>query len=48
MWAAARGEVQRQHAEERDQAALPLRAFLVNHVLPTLTKVGRGRGRGSS
>ncbi len=38
-WATLRGEVQKQHAEARDQAALPLRAFLVKNVLPTLTKV---------
>eukprot|EP00047_Mylnosiga_fluctuans_P001361 m.219923 g.219923 ORF g.219923 m.219923 type:complete len:665 (+) comp10277_c0_seq1:1060-3054(+) len=37
-WAALRSEVQRQHAEARDQAALPLRSFLVKNVLPTLTK----------
>jgi len=38
VWSAMRDEVQRQHAESRDQAALPLRSFLVKNVLGTLTK----------
>lgn len=37
-WDAVRSDVQRQHAEARDAAALPLRAYLVKNVLPTLSK----------
>lgn len=37
-WDAVRTDVQRQHADARDAAALPLRAYLVKNVLPTLSR----------
>eukprot|EP00056_Hartaetosiga_gracilis_P021065 m.22581 g.22581 ORF g.22581 m.22581 type:complete len:688 (-) comp8864_c0_seq1:104-2167(-) len=38
VWDARLSEIKAQEQEALDQAALPLRTFLMNHIMPTLTK----------
>jgi adenylate kinase len=37
-WTAKRQAVLKEHQEALDQAALPLRTFLMKHIMPTLTE----------